>query len=91
MKKLLSILSFAAAALLSLSCHGNIDPEGNEGDVVLPEGVDTTVNLASGYAQRQVAMQFTSVGCVNCPFLADAPAFVLTNYDRMPFVASSSY
>lgn len=68
MKRLLSILSIA----LAVSCHGTIDPEGDNGAILLPEGVDTTINLASGYAKKQIAMQFTSVGCVNCPFLADA-------------------
>lgn len=72
MKKFFSILSIAAAALWSISCHGNIDPEDNGDGIELPEGVDTTIDLASGYAQKMFAMQFTSVGCVNCPFLADA-------------------
>lgn len=72
MKKLFIILSIAAVALWSVSCHGYVDPDSNDDRIELPEGVDTTINLASGYAQRMIAMQFTSVGCVNCPFLADA-------------------
>lgn len=72
MKRLFSLLSICVVALCSLSCHGTIDPnEGNSG-LDLPENIDTTINLASGYAKKMIAMQFTSVGCVNCPFLADA-------------------
>ena len=79
MKRIFTILSLCAVALCGLSCHGTIDP--NEGGVNtdLPEGVDTTINLASGYAKKQIAMQFTSIGCVNCPFLADAIKDVLKN------------
>ena len=72
MKRIFSLLSLCAVALCSLSCHGTIDPSEGEGSTNLPEGVDTTINLASGYAKKQIAMQFTSVGCVNCPFLSDA-------------------
>lgn len=72
MKRLFSIISLCAVALWSLSCHGNIDPEANEGGVDLPEGVDTTANLESGYAKKMIAMQFTSIGCTYCPILADA-------------------
>ena len=72
MKRILSLLSLCAVALFSLSCHGNIDPNEGGGNTDLPDGVDTTINLASGYAKKQIAMQFTSIGCVNCPFLADA-------------------
>lgn len=72
MKKILSILSLCAVAFCVLSCHGTIDPNDGGSGTDLPEGVDTTINLASGYAKKQIAMQFTSVGCVNCPFLADA-------------------
>lgn len=72
MKKILSILSLCAVAFCALSCHGTIDPNDGGSGTDLPEGVDTTINLASGYAKKQIAMQFTSVGCVNCPFLADA-------------------
>ena len=72
MKRLFSLLSLCAVALCGLSCHGTIDPNEGNGGVDLSEGVDTTVNLASGYAKKMVAMQFTSIGCVNCPFLSDA-------------------
>ena len=72
MKRFFSIISLCAVTLCALSCHGTIDPNEGGGNTDLPEGVDTTINLASGYAKKQIAMQFTSVGCVNCPFLADA-------------------
>ena len=79
MKRILSILTLCAVALWSLSCHGYVDPEGTGDDVVLPEGVDTTVNLASGYAGKMIAMQFTSIGCTYCPILADALKDVQAN------------
>lgn len=79
MRRLLSIISLCAVALCGLSCHGTIDPNEGGGNTDLPEGVDTTINLASGYAKKQIAMQFTSVGCVNCPFLADAIKDVQAN------------
>ena len=66
------MLSLCSIALCCLSCHGNIDPDQNGEGVDLPEGVDTTVNLASGYAKKMIAMQFTSTGCTYCPILADA-------------------
>lgn len=69
MKRLITYLLICVAAV---SCHGNLDPNEDKGGTDLPEGVDTTVNLASGYARKMVAMQFTSVGCTYCPILADA-------------------
>ena len=79
MKRLFSIFSLCAVALFSLSCHGNIDPEGGNDGVDLPEGVDTTVNLQSGYAKKMIAMQFTSVGCTYCPILAEVLKDVQNN------------
>ena len=62
----------ALAALFSLAaCHGNIDPDditGGGGDI----DADTVTILSTGYVQKMVAMQFTSVGCVNCPILSSA-------------------
>lgn len=57
--------------LTLVSCHGYVDPD------TIPEGPsgeveDSAVVLNSGFARKMVAMQFTSVGCVNCPFLASA-------------------
>ena len=60
------MLSLCSIALCSLSCGGNIDPDQN-GD--LPEGVDTTINLNSGYAKKMIAMQFTSTECEDSPVL----------------------
>ena len=36
--------------------------------------------ISSGYRQKMIAMQFTSVGCVNCPILAEALKNVQKNY-----------
>lgn len=72
MKRIFLFLSLVTVMMCGVACHGNIDPEAGEGGTELPEGVDTTVNLASGYAKKMVAMQFTSIGCTYCPILADA-------------------
>lgn len=69
MKRLITYLLLCAVAV---SCHGNLDPNEDKGGTDLPEGIDTTVNLASGYAKKMIAMQFTSIGCTYCPILADA-------------------
>lgn len=69
MKNFKLISAFAALSMLFASCSGNIDPENNGGD-------DSKVTIVQGekitsiYKQKMVAMQFTSVGCVNCPSLA---------------------
>lgn len=39
--------------------------------------------ISSGYRQKMIAMQFTSVGCVNCPILAEALKNVQKNYPDM--------
>lgn len=39
--------------------------------------------ISSGYKQKMIAMQFTSVGCVNCPILAEALKNVQKNYPDM--------
>lgn len=39
--------------------------------------------MSSGYRQKMIAMQFTSVGCVNCPILAEALKNVQKNYPDM--------
>ncbi len=44
--------------------------------------------IESGFRQKMIAMQFTSVGCVNCPILAEAIRNVQKNYpDRIIPVA----
>ena len=65
---------FAALAVALLSCSGSIDPEENGGnqDGGNDRPGDVPQQVVSVYQQKMVAMQFTSVGCVNCPFLADA-------------------
>ena len=63
MFKLLS--AFLALSALLVSCSGNVDPENKEkNEIVQGE------NITSIYQQKMVAMQFTSVGCVNCPSLS---------------------
>lgn len=62
-----------SAALLALlfSCSGTIDSDDQGGTSDNGQGGgDAVTELASGYRQQMVAMQFTSVGCVNCPALA---------------------
>ena len=62
-----------SAALLALifSCSGTIDSEEQGGTSGNGQGGEGSVTeLSSGYLQQMVAMQFTSVGCVNCPVLA---------------------
>lgn len=71
MKSLRTLLFMMSVACGLYSCHGYVDPSGTgEDDRV--DGVDTTTVLSSGYAQKMIAMQFTSVGCVNCPILSSA-------------------
>ena len=63
---------FASAILaLAMSCSGTIDT-GEDSDINAggPEGNDPGTEVVSAYKQQMVAMQFTSVGCVNCPVLA---------------------
>lgn len=71
MRHFFNSLVIFAAVLGFAACHGYVDPE------TLPDGTDgevedSSVVLNSGYAQKMIAMQFTSVGCVNCPFLSSA-------------------
>ena len=62
----------AAALVLMASCSGYVDPENtNENENGGPDSESGPV-LSSGYLQQMVAMQFTSVGCVNCPTLASS-------------------
>ena len=66
------IASFVAAAMM-ISCAGTIDPDAQGGESENGQGGDNpSVELSSGYLQQMVAMQFTSVGCVNCPTLGTA-------------------
>lgn len=63
---------FASALLaLAMSCSGTIDSDEKtdiNGDGPI-EGTPGT-EVVSPYLQQMVAMQFTSVGCVNCPVLS---------------------
>ena len=63
---------FASALLaLAMSCSGTIDTgEDSEINGGGPEGNAPGTEVVSAYKQQMVAMQFTSVGCVNCPVLA---------------------
>lgn len=79
MKDLKYILLMLAAACGLASCHGNIDPEA-DGVKDETDGVDTTIVLSSGYARHMIAMQFTSVGCMNCPLLSSALKDIVTDY-----------
>ncbi len=59
MRKLIFIcLSLTA---LFISCSDNIDPDNKQ-----------DLGLDSGYEQKMVGMQFTSVGCTYCPILSAA-------------------
>lgn len=65
--KILSSIAFA----LMVSCTGVIDPEGTDaGDGTGTNQQKPDVVVSSGYRHQMVAMQFTSVGCVNCPVLS---------------------
>lgn len=79
MKDLKYIILMLAAACGLASCHGNIDPEA-DGVKDETDGVDTTIVLSSGYARHMIAMQFTSVGCMNCPLLSSALKDIVTDY-----------
>ncbi len=76
MKPYIKILALIAMLLPAFSCSDGIDPDGPDN----PGKDDPSVNLASGYRRQMVAMQFTSVGCVNCPFLSDAIKEVQKNF-----------
>lgn len=54
-----------------MSCSGTID-SGDQSDINGggQEGGTPGTEVTSAYKQQMVAMQFTSVGCVNCPVLA---------------------
>lgn len=70
MKRFRSI--FAAAFLAALSaCSGTVDPE-QEGAEEGPDAGTSVPELSSGYFQKMIGMQFTSVGCTNCPLLSEA-------------------
>ena len=63
-----------------VSCTGVIDPEGSDaGDGTGTNQQKPDVVVSSGYRQQMVAMQFTSVGCVNCPVLSLAIKNIQTN------------
>ena len=44
------------------------------------QGTEPGDKPSSGYVQKMIGMQFTSVGCVNCPFLSTAIKDVQANY-----------
>ncbi len=63
-------MAFALLAL-AMSCSGTIDPDDQTSGEGGGQGGDVPgVVVTSDYLQQMVAMQFTSVGCVNCPVLA---------------------
>ncbi len=62
---------FAALALLLASCSGEFDGD-DTGGTSGGNGSEPPISLSSNYRQQMIAMQFTSVGCVNCPFLSAA-------------------
>ena len=70
-----NIVAFAVVSMM-ISCAGTIDPNAQgdgKGESGNGQGGDNpSVELSSGYLQQMVAMQFTSVGCVNCPTLGNA-------------------
>ena len=71
--KVLKYIFAAACMVLALSCSGTIDTEDQGGEQSGGEdGSGTEVEVPSRYVQQMVAMQFTSVGCTNCPLLASA-------------------
>ncbi len=74
MKSFRFLSLIAGLSVMLASCAGSIDPEDNGGnpDDGSDRPGDVTGQVVSVYQQKMVAMQFTSVGCVNCPFLADA-------------------
>ena len=67
------LATLSGLCLLLASCAGNVDPDegGTGGSADLPGG-GSQETVSSVYAQKMVAMQFTSAGCVNCPSLTDA-------------------
>lgn len=76
-----NILNIFLASALAFSCAGNIDPEDRNTDEDGDQTGDQKYeNLDSGYAQKMLAMQFTSTGCVECPLLGDALKNISTNY-----------
>lgn len=74
-----------AAAVTAAACHGYVDPD------TIPDGstnpADSSVVLNSGYAQKMIAMQFTSVGCINCPILSSALKDVIKQHPNVIPVA----
>ncbi len=54
------------------SCSGDFDHEDNGGDSGNGDTDKPVEEISSGYRQKMIAMQFTSVGCVNCPYLSEA-------------------
>ena len=65
MKRFKLLSAFLALSALLVSCSGNVDPENKEKNEIVQGEKITSI-----YQQKMVAMQFTSVGCVNCPSLS---------------------
>lgn len=85
------VSAFTGLCLMLVSCAGYVDPEENGG--INGDGPDVPGNgsqdkVTSVFRQKMVAMQFTSVGCTNCPLLAEALKSVQENHpDRIIPVA----
>ena len=78
--KVLKYIFATVCMVLTLSCSGTIDPEDQGGEQSGGEGGNgTETEIPSRYVQQMVAMQFTSVGCTNCPLLASAIKNIQTN------------
>ena len=68
--------------MMLASCAGYVDPEengGQNGDGPDVPGNGSQDKITSVFCQKMVAMQFTSVGCTNCPLLAEALKSVQEN------------
>ena len=80
------------AALFMAACHGYVDPDVENGENGQEEYEDTTESISSGFVRKMIAMQFTSVGCTNCPFLASAvKEAVKTHPDVIPVAFHMDY
>ncbi len=92
MKRFFSFSISILSAFLLSACHGFVDPDLQNGQDGQEEKTDTTASLSSGYARKMIAMQFTSVGCINCPFLASALKDVVKEYpDVIPVAFHMNY
>ncbi len=80
MKTFRILSAFAAFSMLLASCNGTLDPDNGGGKDKEENKVVQGEKITSIYQQKMVAMQFTSVGCVNCPNLATSIKSVQANH-----------